>query len=398
MLNIEEPNDYKVALHHLGFRPFFLGATIFSVISVFIWFWLYQIDANRLLHITINATSWHAHEMIFGYTFAVIAGFLLTAVRNWTNVQTIHGIPLLLLSLLWLGARVSPFLPFSGALALMAFLDIAFNFLLVIAIASPVIKVQQWRQLGIIVIVMLLGMMNGIFYLGAYDRFTDGIQAGIYGGLYSCLFLILIMGRRVIPFFIEKGVDEDVTLVNRNWLDISSISLMFVFITSEVFLHLTTWASFCALMLFVLQAIRLYDWYTSGIWKKSLLWSLYLAYLLVTLGFGLKAAELELSISPMLTTHAFAYGGIGLMTLSMMSRVTLGHTGRNVFQPPTILRWIFIIFVLGIITRVILPIFLLDYYRVLIGISQLLWIVAFTGFIFVFVPKLIQPRVDGRYG
>ncbi len=398
MLNIEEAKDYKIALHHLGFRPFFLAATIFSVVSIFVWAWLYHIDANGLLHLSLNATTWHAHEMIFAYTFAVIAGFLLTAVGNWTNVQTLHGVPLMLLALLWLGARLAPFFQFTDAIVVMALLDMAFNVFFLLAIVHPIVLSKQWGQMGIVVIATLLCMSNGIFYLGMFDQVPGGMQAGLYSGLYLCVFLIMVMGRRVIPFFIEKGVDADVAIRNRQWVDISSMILMLTFVVLEVFLQQVQWAAVCVFILFILQVIRLYDWYTPGIWKKSLLWSLYIAYSWITVGFAMKAIGPVLSVNPMLATHALAYGGIGLMTLGMMSRVALGHTGRNVFQPPKILQWLFLILAIGIVVRVILPMFLSEHYTVLIGISQILWIIAFAGFVLVYMPMLIKPRVDGRYG
>ena len=398
MLNIEETKNYKIAIHHLGFRPFFLGAMLYSIFAVVAWTWLYHIDISSLLPQTYNPTTWHAHEMVFGYTFAVIAGFLLTAVRNWTNIQTIHGLPLIFLAVLWLGARVLAFVHVSDAATLMALLDLGFNLVLIIVLTIPVIKSRQWQQMGIILIVLLLGLMNAIYYLGMFDQLPGGTNTGIYGGLYVSLLLIMVMARRVIPFFIEKGIDQQVTITNRSWLDISSIVLMLVYITLEVFWQQPKWAAGCAFVLFILQMIRLYDWYTPGLWKKSLLWSLYIAYLWLTLGFGLRAAGTQGWVNPMLAVHAFAYGAIGLMTLSMMSRVTLGHTGRNVFQPPTSLHWIFIIFLLGIISRVILPMFFPQHYSYLIGVSQIFWIIAFSGFAVIFASKLILPRIDGRYG
>lgn len=398
MLNIEEHKNYTIAIHHLGFRPFFLGAGVFSVLAVMVWFWLYHMDSKSLLPASLPVTSWHAHEMIFGYTFAVIAGFLLTAVRNWTNVQTIHGIPLILLVLLWLAARISPFLPFADTILVMALLDLGFNLFLLVSIAIPLLKTKQWGQTGILLIAMLLGLLNVIFYLGVFERFSGGIQTGISGGLYLCIFLVMLMGRRVIPFFIEKGVGEGVTVVNRKWLDIASIVMMIAFVVLEVFLQQAMLLSTCAIILFVLQVIRLTDWHIPGIWQRPLLWSLYVAYAFITLGFALKAVSTVFLMGSTLATHAFAYGGIGLMTLSMMSRVTLGHTGRNVFQPPGILQWIFLIFVSGGIVRVVVPMFSSEYYSIYIAVSQILWIIVFTVFILVFLPHLIRPRVDGRYG
>jgi len=145
-------------------------------------------------------------------------------------------------------------------------------------------------------------------------------------------------------------------------------------------------------------SLRLHGWYSAGIWRKSLLWILYIAYAWITAAFGLKAAGLWLSINPMLTIHAFTFGGIGLMTLGMMARVALGHTGRNVFEPPTILKWIFISAIAGSIVRVLFPLFVPQFYSLWISLSQILWIISFGFFVFIYAPILYKPRIDGKYG
>ena len=135
------------AFLNLAFRPFFLGASLFSILSLSLWMVVY--NGYVSLRITnITPAQWHAHEMLFGYTFAVIAGFLLTAVKNWTGIQTLHGKPLLGLFALWASARFV-MLAMPNLVALAAMLDITFNLTLAYAVATPIIKVKQWRQLGI---------------------------------------------------------------------------------------------------------------------------------------------------------------------------------------------------------------------------------------------------------
>lgn len=398
MLNIEENRQYRIAFHHLGFRPFFLFAGIYAVLAMFAWWWVYQYQPGLMFGAQLPAISWHAHEMIYGYTLAVIAGFLLTAVRNWTNVMTLHGAPLILLALVWLAARLAPWLPLPNAIIFMAVLDLGFNLLLLITVLLPILKARQKAQAGILLILLLILIGNVLFYLGSLGYLADGMRMSVHGGVYLVILLIMVMGRRVIPFFIEKGVDETVTLRNRIWLDTATPALMVLFIFSAVFTDFAMLAAACALALFLLQILRMYDWHTPGIWRKPLLWSLYIAYGWIALGFALYVLAASLQLNTMLALHAFAYGGIGLMTLSMMSRVVLGHTGRNVFQPPPVLRGVFILLIAGTVFRVLLPLALPGDYTLWIAVSQWLWIAAFAAFVMVYLPMLIKPRVDGRYG
>lgn len=343
-------------------------------------------------------TTWHAHEMIYGYSLAVIAGFLLTAMKNWTGIQTLHGFPLLLLFLLWLTARLLFFTGGVVSMEVIALVDIAFMVWLISALLVPTIKARQWKQMGIISKLLLLLFSNGIFYAGALGIIEDGIRIGLYSGLYLIVALIFVMGRRVIPFFIEKGVGYPVQLKNRRWLDVSSLVLFLAFWIADIVRPDSLPVALLAMALVVLHAIRLADWYTPGIWKKPLLWVLYLGYGWLVTGFALKAAVFILGISPFLPLHAFAYGGIGMITVGMMSRVTLGHTGRNVFEPPPVLFWIFIPLLFGTVLRVLLPLIDPTRYIFWVGFSQVLWITAFSIFLTVYLPMLVKPRLDGQPG
>lgn len=398
MLNIEEKKSYRISLHHLGFRPFFLLAGLSAVVFMLVWGWLYHINMDLFRNSGLSALDWHAHEMIFAYALAVVAGFLLTAVRNWTNVQTLHGLPLLILALLWLLARLTPFLHHPDALLLMAIVDLGFDILLCLAVLQPILKVKQWAQLGILLPLVLITLSNSLFYLGLLGYSLSGTQTGLYAGLYLLILLILLMSRRVLPFFIEKGVEQEVTLTNYTWLDIASIVLLLSFIGLQLFTPFKTLAAVNAATLFLLHSLRLFGWYTPGIWQKPLLWILFIAYGWIVSGFGLTALAHVMPLSPMLAIHAFAYGGIGLMTIGMMARVALGHTGRNVFDPPAMLKPLFLLIILGSLIRVAFPIFSPGLYSLWIGLSQLAWILAFGLFSWIYVPMLIKPRVDGRYG
>jgi len=398
MINIEENKQYRISFHHLGFRPFFLLGSLYAVITVLLWFLQYQLNLLFPSVDNLPVIYWHGHEMIFGYGMAVIAGFLLTAVRNWTNVQTLNGIPLLALALMWLLARLVAWVDHSAAIPVMALLDLGFGIFLCLALAHPVIKAKQWGQLGIIFAVMLIVLANLLFYTGMMGQISRGMELGLYAGIYFIIALILLMGRRVIPFFIEKGVDETIQIKNPLWLDNAGIVLMLGFIYLQVFTSYRPLASGLAFGLFLIHSWRLYIWHSKGIWQKPLLWILYIAYAFITLGFCLTGLSNLGYLNPMLALHTFGYGGMGLMTLGMMARVALGHTGRNVFDPPAVLKWIFALATAGALARVVLPALSPGLHAEWIGLSQLLWCLAFGLFTLVYSPMLIKPRVDGRYG
>lgn len=380
------------ALLHLGFRPFFLGAATYAVLSVLIWMALYPFGWQIQLH-GLRPAVWHAHEMIYGYSMAVVAGFLLTAVKSWTGMQTLTGHPLLLLLLLWAAGRFAPFI---GGIPdeLIAVTDNLFLAFLFLAVTWPLLQAKQWAQIGIASKILLMMLSNVLFYLGVFGIVPNGIKWGLYTGLYLILALIFTMGRRVIPFFIERGVGYPIKLKNWRWLDMSSLVLFVLFWVSDVLVEKAGMTALLAGCLFVLHTIRLTGWYTSGIWRNPLLWVLYLGYSALVVGFALKVATFFFGVSPSLAVHAFAFGGVGMITVGMMSRVSLGHTGRSVLEPPPALSWAYAILGLGAVVRVIFPLVDRYHYVVWIGVSQVLWIISFCLFLVVFAPILIRPRID----
>ncbi|MDH3832304.1 MAG: NnrS family protein [Gammaproteobacteria bacterium] len=385
------------AVLNLGFRPFFAGAAIFSLLSTLLWLGIYT-SGWHWQPGGLAAVSWHAHEMIFGYAMAVIAGFLLTAVKNWTGVQTLHGYPLLVLFLLWFAARCLLLFGGAGMLLWAAVADLLFNLMLLVALAFPIFKVRQFKQFGMLSKVLLLMLANLLFYIGVLAPYPWGLQAGLYSGVYLVMALIFVMSRRVLPFFVERGLGGGVTVTNRAWLDGASLLLFVAFWLADILQPGSLVVAGLAAVLCVLHGVRLAGWYARGIWKQPLLWVLFLAYFSLVVGFALKAAAALVAISPLLALHAFTYGGVGLFTLGMMARVTLGHTGRNVLEPPPAVVWIFGLVAAGSIVRVILPLLDAQHYVFWIGLSQLIWVSAFLLFMRVFVPMLLRPRMDGQPG
>ncbi|MCW8827319.1 MAG: NnrS family protein, partial [Gammaproteobacteria bacterium] len=268
----------------------------------------------------------------------------------------------------------------------------------VAGVSHPIVKAKQWSQAGLIAKLVLLLVANILFYLGVTGVLENGYHIGLYLGLYLILAIIFEMGRRVIGFFIERGVDQPASLKNWRWVDLSSMVLLLLFTLFDLFLSFPNITALLALGLTVVHSVRLFGWYTPGIWQKPLLWSLYIAYIFIVFGFALKAATVWFGISYLLAVHAFTVGGIGMITLGMMSRVALGHTGRSVFEPPKAVSAIFALLLVAAVVRVILPMLSLGDYATLMLVSQVLWIAAFALFTLIYAPMLFTRRIDGGPG
>lgn len=398
-IQINKPNQEstkKLALFNLGFRPFFLGASIFAIVSIASWILVY-FSYSSISITNITKSQWHAHEMLYGYGIAVVAGFLLTAVKNWTGIPTLFGKSLMLLFMLWSAARVlflfgTAFLPWAATA------DLLFGLMLIIAIAMPIIKAKQWKQLAVVSKVILLWVGNIVFYLGCFGTLISGMQYAINGAVLLFISLILLIGRRVIPFFIERGIETKIQLIQYKWLDISILVVFIALFINAIFIQIPFLTTLFAWTLFVLNGYRLFNWHASGIWRVSLLWSLYLSACLINLGFFFYGLQAQYSSLSILTLHIFTIGGIGLMTLSMMSRVALGHTGRDIRKPS---RWIGVAFagiVVSVLFRAVVPMFVTQLYMSWVLVAAIFWILSFAIFVVIYTPILLKPRADGAFG
>ena len=396
-VNMSSSPKKNFALFELGFRPFFLFSSIFSVVATLIWMASFSFGW-QLPVASITPIAWHGHEMIFGYVMGITAGFLFTAVRNWTGVPTINGLPLMLLATVWLLARVLPFFDSPVLFVWAAVFDILFLLGFILAILHPIVKAKQWRQLAIVTNLVLILAANILYYLGDFHIVNQGVSWGLYSAVYLEMALIFTLARRVMPFFIERGVAYEVQLKNWRFIDISSLLFLSALWISDVFLQFDLLVALFAVVLAVIHSVRLWGWHTRGIWKAPLLWVLYLGYSMFILGFALKAINYFSFFSNTLPLHAFTYGGIGMVTMGMVSRISLGHTGRNIMQPPKVVFWVFSSLFLGTLTRVIAPILFPNFYLEWIIISQTLWIIAFSLFLFSYSHIFIQARVDGKPG
>lgn len=402
MLNIDPPFSGRYAFLHTGFRPFFTAASCGAALLMLIWLGSFSFG-GFVRPQGFLPVIWHAYEMIFGFCAAVVAGFLLTAVKNWTHLKTLEGYPLLGLLLTWLLARVFPFFPGVGnALAIGA--EAVFLLWLGVVITRPLIQTKQWQHVAVVGKVLLLLPALLVFYLGLAGFWLPGMGVGLYAALYLLLGLLLTLSRRVMPMFIERGLSNGFITCNDLRVDRWSLVLFVIFALGDTSLQVST-HPLLSQMLALLAAIqaglhgwRLAGWYHRGIWQKPLLWILLVGYISLILGFVLKAFTGLGWVSNSTAIHAFAAGALGLVTLGMMARVSLGHTGRNVNAPPLVLSPIFGLAVAAVAARVLGVALLPGFYGFWILTAQMLWVAAFTLFACAYLPIWIKTRIDGGRG
>jgi uncharacterized protein involved in response to NO len=392
MINLQEKHTPSAfSLFNLGFRPFFLGGALSAALLIGLWLVIYSKGYQPNYY--NFGIYWHAHEMLFGFSLAIIAGFLLTAVRTWTSVQTPHGWPLAGLFILWVVARILPI--FSGIPDIViAVTDLAFAPLVAIGIGWPIVRSGNFRNLIFIPLLVGFFIANLFIHLELLQITEGTANQGIQLALFLVMVIISLIGGRVIPFFTERGV-EGVQCRKFALIEKGVIPLSIIWIISS-FIPFTMVTVVLSLTLFILHGVRLAGWFKPAILKVPLVWILQLGYGFLVLGFGLYCLSLLEIVSQSIAFHAFAAGAIGSLTLGMMARVSLGHTARPLKAAPIIIC-AFVLMALSALIRVTVGWLPLPDLAIL-HLSGSLWIVGWLLFFVYYLPILVKPRIDGVYG
>lgn len=279
-----------------------------------------------------------------------------------------------------------------------AMLDLAFIVWLTLAVVMPILRSKLYQHLAVATKLVFFFIFNLCFYLGALGYYQYGTYVGIYGGFYLLIGLILMIGRRVVPFFIQRGLGLAEPLKNNKTLDLASLVVFLLFFVAEIAQFQPKVAAFSALAVGLINSVRLVWWYRPAVWQKPLLWSLYLAMWSITFGFFLIFLTYAIGLPLYAALHMFAFAGVGLITLSMMARVSLGHTGRSIHEPPQAMALAFRLLLVGMVFRVVLCAALPIYYVWWIAIAMVCWLAAFVLFVYHYYPILKNKRVDGQPG
>ena len=410
MLNIVDPEKTSrvVPLFRLAFRPFFLGGALFSLAALALWggFWLTGMNWTPYG----GWLWWHAHEMLYGFVIAIIAGFLLTAVQTWTAQDSINSWPLLGLFLLWLLPRLLLLYPVAATEAVLPWLDLAFLPVVAWVMGRLVWRVRQFRNLVFIPVLLLLTVSNAQMHWASVQGDGALVSQASHSGVFLIVLMMVVLGGRVIPFFTANGT-ATVRSEPSPGLEILSIASVAMLALIQLFGFMSVLPALWVAVLFLIAGLahllRFLSWRPWVTLKVPLLWSLHCAYLFIVLGFflcALRYAGLSLEWFGGFANHyptilhGFTLGGMGLLILAMMSRVSLGHTGRALIVSP----WVsfgFICLCGAYICRVWLPLawpgssHYLSYL-----LSIVFWLLGYGLFVVFYLPILCQSRVDGRPG
>ncbi len=393
LLAIEEPprrGPAGFALFALGFRPFYLLASVFAALSVPLWALQY---AGLLGHAYLAGPVWHAHEMLFGFTLAVIVGFLFTAGRNWTNLPTPTGWRLAVLAALWVVARVLVLTPWGVAAAVA---NVAFPLAAALALAVPFVKSRNRRNYFFIGLLVLLAAAAGFVHLAQLGIVTVPRGLGIPVALDVVLFILAVMGGRVIPMFTNNGV-PGAAATRRPGVEKAALGGVLAVLAADAAGLQGGPLATLALAAGVAQAWRWVLWQPWRTLRVPLVWVLHLAYLWVPLHLMLRGAAELGWLMPSLATHALTVGAVGGLVIGMMTRTARGHTGRPL-QADRYEVACYLMVASAAAVRVILPLVAPAQIVHAALVSALLWSAGFGLYAVRYWPVLSRPRVDGRPG
>jgi uncharacterized protein involved in response to NO len=379
------------ALWNLGFRPFYLLAGLFATLNVPLWIAQYAGWLGG--YVIIEGPLWHAHELVCGYAFAVIVGFLFTAGRNWANQPTPAGPTLAAIAALWLAGRVLMFTPYALAAAAA---DTAFAIAAAAAIAVPFVRGGNRRNYFFIALLLGMGLANLAFHLGMAGMLDLPVQRGLQVGLDLVLFIMVVMAGRVIPMFTMNGV-PGVICARVPWIERLAPGSVLVLLAADVFGAPAALIGSIAAVAAAVHAARLVLWRPWLTLKTPIVWILHFAYAWIVLALALDALAAFALVSASLATHALSVGAIGGLTMGMMTRTSRGHTGRPLTAGRAE-RFCYIAIQFAALTRVFVPLaFPSLHLHAIIG-SGLLWSLAFAVFTITYWPILSRPRLDGKPG
>lgn len=393
-MNISEPSsrDRTAAIWQLAFRPGFLAAATFAILAMLRWSaWLLWPGS---LPEELPAQWWHAHEMIFGFALPVVAGFLLTAVATWTGIQGTRGRRLQVLFGSWLLARLVLWLS-PGELWLAWIAEMLFLFILLWELGQRVVARRQWRNIIFLPVLLLLALFNTGSYLHVQE--PPGSLRWHYGAVWFITLLVVVIGGRVIPLFTGNRLNIRMAALPP-WFDYLCIGAVALVGLDAIF-SITQGTTRTGLYLATagIHLYRMATWQGYRTLGVPLLWSMHLSYLCIPLALvclGWPGIDL---ITEKNLMHLLAVGAVGGMILTMMSRVSLGHTGR-VLEIPPYLAFAFALLLLAAMLRSFLPLLDTTLTRTAWHLSAAMWVIAFALFLWHYIPILTRPRVDGKPG
>ncbi|MCG9575006.1 NnrS family protein [Vibrio tubiashii] len=394
MLNITDKKVEEAIppVLRLGFRPFFLLGSIYAVIAIAVWVWMFQ--SGQPITLQVPALWWHVHEMVFGFAMAIVVGFVLTAVQNWTGINGTKHHRLAILVGLWLAPRVLLWTP--TPLWLISSIEALFLAMTAFEVGTRVVKAKGWRNLFFVPLFVLAIVANFASYATVKGMPPFPSAAVWQAMLWWFTLLLSIMGSRVIPFFTARrfNFEKPQPIV---WLDwVANLPLVGLFILSFFPMTFAQLGQPLMVISGAAHLIRVMRWQPWRTLSEPLVWSLHATYLCIPVSLLLRGL-LDNPFASHNMLHMFAIGAIGGVILAMIARVTMGHTGRAIYQGPN-MSVAFAAIILAALVRSLGVAFFPQYLIESVNISAALWILAFAMYVGMFGRMLITPRVDGHPG
>ncbi len=381
-----------------GFRTFFLAVGASAVVLVPLW--AARFSFGWPLGTDWPPTLWHAHEMLFGFAGAAIAGFLLTAVPSWTGQKGFAGAPLMLMSGVWLLGRLAVGTSAAWPFAVVAGVDLAFVPLLGAFLARPLIR-ERNRNTPLLLVLLILFLCNVGFHVGLSRDDVDLARQALLTAVDFMLILITVIGGRITPSFTATALRQhgiDAVVQSRSRLTTVTVTLMVAVAAVDVVAPASAAAGWVAVAAAVAQGARLAQWQGWRMLRQPIVWILHLAYAWLPAGLLLKALALLAGVpAAAFWLHALTSGVIATMVLGVMTRVALGHTGRPVRAHRSTVGG-YLLLSAAVLVRVFGASLSGIAYPTLIATSAGLWTAAFGLFLRVYGPILLAPRVDGKRG
>lgn len=377
-----------------GFRPFFLGAAVFAGLIIPVWVAVFAGLVQR--EFLYPAREWHVHEMLFGFIPALIAGFLLTAMPNWTDRMPLRGTPLLALFLLWLTGRLFMTSLWLGAAA-SAVIDGAFLVVLALYVWREIIMAGCWHRLPIGVLVSFFACANIAFHLSALHGSPTDLPERL--GLAVMTVMLTVIGGRLTPTFtIEYLEQRDESKLPAVFTPFDGVVILLVLVSAITWVVQPDddWAGGALIVAGVASLVRLLRWRGWKTWSEPLVLILNVGYAWVALYLtALGAAVLGVGFHPANAIHLLTSGAMGTMTLAVMTRASLGHTGRPRHADGLTLA-MYLLVTAAALLRIFAPnaeIPTVLTYAVL-GLSAIGWSGAYLLFAFHYGPYLVRPSLD----
>jgi uncharacterized protein involved in response to NO len=382
------PPAGRFALWDLGFRPFYLLAAGFAALSVPLW----ALQFAGVLGLPLaDGPLWHAHEMVFGFALAGIVGFLFTAARNWSGQPTPHGRALVALALLWLAGRALAFTPWH---AVTAVVQLAFPLAAAAGLALPLWRARQRRNYFFVGLLVLMALASTPMHLARLGVVDAPARTGLQCALDLVLFIVAVMGGRVIPMFTNNGV-PGAAARREPWLEKAALGSVLVLLVADAAGLSGAPLALVALAAALAHARRWALWQPWTTTRAPLLWVLHLAYAWVPIHLALRAAGEIGWVAPSAATHALTVGAIGGLIIGMITRTALGHTGRPLRAGRTEVACYGL--VLGAAAlRVLLPLAAPALTLFAIQASAALWAAGFGLYAWRYGPILLRERLDAR--